>query len=172
MSKPPFTYQDIPRFPHSAYEIDVQFAHIESHLADCEGLNLEPEYQRAHVWTEAQQIAYVEYMLRGGEVSRTIIINAPQWRTHGYKSATLVDGKQRLEALRKFMRSELPVFGGYTKNEIGGHLRLFNGRIHWRVVALNTEAEVLDLYLSINAGGTPHSEAEIAKVRKMRSEIV
>jgi hypothetical protein len=32
---------------------------------------------------------------------------------------------------------------------------------------LKTEAEVLRWYLEINAGGTPHTEEELDKVRKM-----
>ena len=43
-------YKDIPQFPHSAYEIDVQWSHIEAHLEDCvgDGLDLDPDYQRGH----------------------------------------------------------------------------------------------------------------------------
>ena len=173
MSAKPLSFQDIPRFPHSAYEIDVGFEWLEGHLADAiaDGLDIDPPFQRAHVWTEAQQTAYLEYLLRGGEVSRLIIVNAPAWHDSTYKGSTLVDGKQRLEAIRRFMRSELPVFGGHVLRDIGGHLRLFNGRIKWRVVALASEAELLDLYLAINAGGTPHSPEEIAKVRAMRERL-
>lgn len=173
MSDKTLSFQDIPRFPHSAYEIDVGFEWLEKHLADAiaDGLNIDPPFQRAHVWTEAQQIAYLEYLLRGGEVSRLIVVNAPHWQDSDYQGSTLVDGKQRLEAVRRFMRSELPVFGGHVLRDIRGHLRLFNGRLKWRVVALESEAELLDLYLAINAGGTPHSPEEIAKVRVMRERL-
>ena len=95
----------------------------------------------------------------------------PARSSDDYQGSTLVDGKQRLEAVRRFMRSELPVFGGHVLRDIRGHLRLFNGRLKWRVVALESEAELLDLYLAINAGGTPHSPDEIAKVRAMRERL-
>ena len=160
-------------FPRAHYNIDVGWDYLERHLEHCEkqGFNANPPYQRAHVWTEAQQAAYVEYMLRGGEVSRTLIVNAPRWHKDGYEGATLVDGKQRMEAVRKFVRNELPVFGGHRLQDFTGHMRTINARFRWDVVSLSSEAQLLDLYLSINAGGTPHSADEINRVRAMRAAI-
>lgn len=66
------SFQDIPMFPRAIYEIDVMFRDLPRHVAECvgQGLDLDPDFQRGHVWTRDQQVAYVEYMLRGGEVSR------------------------------------------------------------------------------------------------------
>ena len=160
-------------FPRAYYSIDIEWKRLEGEIARYveEGLCIDPDYQRAHVWTEAQQAAYVEYMLRGGEVSRTLIVNAPDWTYSGYKGATLVDGKQRLEAVRRFMRNDLPVFGGHRLKDFTGHLRMTNARFHWSLVSLSTQVDLLDLYLSINAGGTPHSAEEIARVREMRDSL-
>lgn len=163
-------FKDIPLFPRAHYEIDVEWRYLETQIASSEGLDLDPVYQRAHVWSFEQQQSYIEYMLRGGELSRLVIINAPRWEKDGYVGATLVDGKQRLEAIRAFMRDELRIFGGHRLSDFTGHLRLIQGRLKWRVVALETEAEVLDLYLAINAGGTPHTAEELARVRALRSK--
>lgn len=67
----PLKYSDIPKFPRSAYEVDVPWGYIEKHLKSIlsdgpSGLNLDPDFQRAHVWTEEQQRAYIEYQLMGG----------------------------------------------------------------------------------------------------------
>jgi hypothetical protein len=167
-------FNEIPgTFPRACYGIDVEWKRLGSFIADCEsqGLDMNPDYQREHVWTQAQQIAYVEYMLRGGEVSRTVIVNAPNWDRNGYRGATLVDGKQRIAAILAFMGDSLPVFGGNCLHDFTGHLRLIAGRLRWEVVCLSSEIQLLDLYLSINAGGTPHSAEEIARVRKMRDEL-
>lgn len=69
------------------------------------GLNLDPDFQRFHVWTEKQQIDYMEFLLRGGSTGRTIYLNNPQWQ-RGWKiedEFVLVDGKQRVQALRRFL---------------------------------------------------------------------
>ena len=31
------------------------------------GLQFNPDFQRGHVWTEGQQIAFMEFLLKGGK---------------------------------------------------------------------------------------------------------
>jgi len=38
-------------------------------------LQLNPDFQRGHVWIENQQIKYIEYILRGGKTARVIYLN-------------------------------------------------------------------------------------------------
>lgn len=197
-------FRDYPQFPHANYQVDIPWDYVESWLKGEmkeAGLNLDPDFQRAHVWTEEQQRAYVDHCLRGGEVGRVLVFNADQWPSPG-KTFELVDGKQRLEAVRKFLRGELTVRcfacgggGSIWENEANagkgaevecstcpnpdfhpkGWLTFgdFEGRMpidlrfQVRVCKLETRADVLKLYLSMNAGGTPHSVEEISKVREM-----
>lgn len=165
-------YEDIPQLPRAHYEIDVPWTGIDRTLKDwstvCE-VRLDPDYQRCHVWTREQQRAYVEYMMRGGEVGRAIAWNSPGW-PDGAEPIELVDGKQRLEAVRAFLRDDLPVFGGNRFSEFDGAMRFHLHRFQFRICRLRTRAEILDLYLNINAGGTPHTAEEIARVRALRAE--
>ena len=68
------------------------------------GLQLDPEFQRGHVWTEQQQIAWLEYHLRGGKSGNTIYLNNPFWHSSRqpkdgeYKDYVCVDGLQRITA--------------------------------------------------------------------------
>lgn len=156
----------IPEFPRAHYEIDVGWHGLERQIKSfgegC-GLNTDPDYQRAHVWTEAQQRAYVEYILQGGEVGKSITWNADAWpMPRG--PIELVDGKQRLEAVRKFARGDLEVFG--MRYQEGDVLRIHNAGFKFRVCSLD-RAGVLRLYLNINAGGTPHTADELARVRAL-----
>ena len=163
-------FWDIPAFPRAHYEVDVEWKYLEDHLVRWQtdmGLNLDPDYQRAHVWTETQQRLFVEHILQGGEVGLTLIFNHEDW--DGMRDGapfTLLDGKQRLTAARKFMADELAVFGR-TLSQWSGSIRMVQGRFRFRVLSLKTREEVLRLYLSINAGGTPHTAEELAKVRAM-----
>jgi hypothetical protein len=43
------------------------------------GFELEPEFQRARVWTEQQQIAYIEHVLRNGYGGKDIYFNRGSW---------------------------------------------------------------------------------------------
>lgn len=165
-------FRDIPQFPSAHYEVDVPWKHIDNTLRDLsEGLDLrlDPEYQRGHVWTREQQTAYVEYQLMGGEVSRTIIFNSPDWYSDKAEYIELVDGKQRLEAVRAFMRGDLPAFG-HTIDEFEDKLPTMEYRFRFQICTLPTRKEVLSLYLKINAGGTPHTQEELDRVRELLEE--
>lgn len=159
-------WASIPQLPQAHYEIDVMWHSLERQLewlGQGGGLNLDPDYQRAHVWTEAQQRAYVEYILMGGEVARSITWNSVDWPDVA-GPVELVDGKQRLESARKFIRGDLEVFGmRYVPGEL---LRLHQASFKFRVCSLD-RTDVLRLYLNINAGGTPHTAAEIERVRRL-----
>lgn len=164
------SFQDIPQFPSAHYRVNVPWKSLESTLADylsgCPPLNMDPDYQRAHVWTEAQQVRYVEYVLRGGEVGRNITFNCPGWMGDFEGPFELVDGKQRLEAVRRFMRGDLVVFG-HSFPEFTGVMRMHLSDFTFCVCSIPTRAEILELYLNINAGGTPHTSAELDRVRAL-----
>ena len=128
-------------------------------------LNLDPDFQRAHVWTPAQQTAYIEYMLQGGEVGRNITFNHTGWGGSYRGTFEIVDGKQRIEAVRAFMRDEVTAFGRKF-SEFEGRLN-HTHNFRFRVTELQTRAEILRLYLNINAGGTPHTDEELDRVRAL-----
>lgn len=162
-------FRDIPQLPQACYQVDVPWSHLEDHLVHLDEapgkLDLDPDYQREHVWARRQQVAYVEYCLMGGEVGRQITLNSPDWMGSWKRPTELVDGKQRLEAVRAFLRDEFRAHG-HLFSEYEDRLPL-DCRFQFRVCKLETREEILQLYLNINAGGTPHTKAEITRVRKM-----
>lgn len=168
-------FSDIPQLPHAAYEVDVGWEYLEEHIARWSkghSLDLNPDFQRGHIWTRAQQIAYVEYQLQGGEVGQNLVFSCPDWNNPWSTSASLVlvDGKQRLEAVRAFWRGGFKVFGS-LRNEYTDYPRMFI-RFKWRVVEVKTRADLLRLYLQINAGGTPHTQEELDRVRRILADEV
>ncbi len=160
-------WQTVPKLPQAHHYIDVEWRWLERSLISFPargGLDLDPPFQRAHVWSRAQQVAYVEYVLRGGEVGKALTWNASSWPEDDGKPVVLVDGKQRLEAVRAFLRGDFLAHG--MRYEAGDLLGL-DCRFHWWVCCLATEAELLELYLNINAGGTPHTAEELQRVTVM-----
>src|SRR5262245_21949911 len=110
-------FSDIPKFTrHAGWAVDVSWRYLEEHLEQHAGynLNLDPDFQRAHVWTEPQQVRYVEFILRGGQSSRDILTNCVNWQSslNNIGPYELVDGKQRLAAVLRFLRNEIAIFGG------------------------------------------------------------
>lgn len=162
-------FADIPQFTRDGnYQVNQSWDSLETWIerqTKQNGLNLDPDFQRAHVWTEQQQIAYVEFCLRGGKHSNILRFNCVGWM-HDFRGPfELVDGKQRLEAVRKFLRNDLPAFG-HTFNE-------YEDRLHWNtdfIIVVNdlaTRRDVLQWYLDINTGGVVHTNEEIEKVRRL-----
>jgi hypothetical protein len=164
-------FADIPPFTRSgewecSFGLDRLVAWVARQQAES-GLNLEPDFQRGHVWTTRQQVRFVEFLLRGGRTGRTLYFNCPWWNqinpTVG--EFVIVDGKQRLHAITRFIRGEIRVFGSYFCEFLGSPRVTQTMRVN--VNDLPTRADVLQFYLDLNTGGTPHSAGEIARVRRL-----
>jgi hypothetical protein len=164
-------FAEIPQFTDSGhYQVNVSFDYLEDHLkhwGERGLLNLDPDWQRCHVWTEKQQEAFVEYVLRGGHGSRDIWFNCSSWMKGFDTPVELVDGKQRLEAVRKFLRNELAIFGGSFYKDFTDRMRMVKCDFVFHMNDLQTRAEVIQWYLDINSGGISHTKAELDKARHL-----
>lgn len=165
--------KDVPQFTrYATYKVDMPWSYLEKWLNDLkeqfgDNLQLDPDFQRNHVWDQEKQIKYVEYILRGGLGSKTILWNCPGWqKSNDMGPMVLVDGKQRLEAVRKFLRNELPVFGHFL-NEYHDKPRDIICSFSMNINDLETRYEVLMWYIDVNDGGVAHTKEEIEKVRKL-----
>lgn len=168
------SFSDIPRLiDRGSYSVHVGLSFLERHLqAWAEefpgGLDLNPDFQRGHVWTEAQQIAFVEYALRGGleASSNVLLFNCSDWNEGCKAPIVIVDGLQRLTALLRFLNDEIPAFGR-LKSEYKGSISVTGARVEVHVNSLKTRSEVLQWYLELNSGGIAHSSDEIERVRHL-----
>ena len=168
------SFRDIPQFTRpGGYEVDYPLPHlvewVEQSIRE-EGLQMDPDFQRGHVWTEKQQIDFIEFLLRGGRSGRVLYLNNPGWRiqvTNGaYNDFVCVDGLQRYTAIRRFIQNEIQVFGSYYE-EYTDQLSFSLNTMRVNINTLPTKAAVLQWYLEMNAGGTPHEESELSRVRAL-----
>lgn len=163
-------YSDLPKYLGIAinYGVDVSIGSLQDHLdryRESYELDLDPDFQRPHVWTEKQQVQFTEHIFKGGQSGREIYFNCPGFQSHGEISAmVLVDGKQRLEALRRFTNNEFQIFDKYYFKDL---TLPFDPKLRFVVNNLPTKKEVLQWYLEMNTGGTPHTTEEIDRVREM-----
>ena len=165
-------FQDIPQFIHGgSYACDVGWSHlegwIESHTNNEGGrCILDPDFQRGHVWDDAKRARYVEYILQGGTSSYDLWWNCKGWPSSP-EPIVIVDGKQRLEAVRRFLRDEVRIFTvpfgfggpaeGYVYSDFTNRLD-FMVRFRMHVNNLPTRAQVLQWYLQLNSGGVVHTD--------------
>ncbi len=164
-------FRDIPQLTRSgSYRVNVSWDYLEDHLAhwnERDLLDLDPDFQRCHVWNDAKQQRYVEYILRGGKSSRDIYFNSASWMKGFDTPIELVDGKQRLEAVRKFLRNDLVIFDGSLYGDFTDKMRMAGPDFIFNMNDLATRAEVLQFYVDLNDGGVAHTSEEIEKVRKL-----
>lgn len=177
---------EIRPFRRSAYVVDVGFGFLESWLegldkdwaiAGNSGLNLDPDFQRGHVWSDEQRSRYIEYVLRGGNAQLELQWNHPHWdgaeETDLPIEMQIIDGKQRLEAVRKYLRGDICAFGRNVSEFNGTSFDVKRSlfRLKMNVHSMRTRKEVLQFYLDLNTGGVVHSSDEITRVRGLLDGI-
>lgn len=164
----------------SIYGTDVPFSELDRYLDDLEryyGLDLSPSFQRGHVWRKAQQQHFIENVLRGivPQSLLTLQFNVPQWDNPVPGdlpfTATIIDGLQRLTAIRAFLAGAVEPFG-LSHDDLRG--TRYDPKVHWSnwfvritIFDFKWNHALLSHYLAINSGGTPHTEAELDRVRAM-----
>lgn len=178
MSAPPWArkgmeFGDIPQFvPWGQYAVNIDLnrvpVHIGHYIVDY-NLDVDPPFQRAHVWTVEQKSRYIEFILRGGRTARTIFFNCFNWNSFETPRMVLVDGKQRLDAVCEFFANQVEVFGGMRHRDFTGRTRV-NQDLTFHVNDLPSWSDVYQWYLDLNAGGTVHTEKDLNKVRTMLAD--
>ena len=167
-------FKDIPQMKRSYYTVNIPISSLKETLARHKEsqekfgykFELNPEFQRGHVWTQQQQIDYVEWILRDGSSGRDIYFNHPKWMSDYKADMVCVDGLQRLTALLAFLDGEIPAFGHYVHE--------YEDRMPWYDLIFHigafSEKEAVEWYLEMNFKGTPHTDAELNRVRKLLEE--
>lgn len=170
-------------YPSSEYGVTIWLHRVVHHIEAeaAVGFDKDPDFQRRHRWTDAQRVAWIEHVLRGGKTARSILVAHSGKRLfdsdiNGHiPDYTLVDGKQRLYAAELFCRGELRVFAHPKKPEGYSLADLSPLRNHanitWDVVVLPDRAAIIDLYLRLNTAGCGHTEEEIAHAKACRDKL-
>lgn len=162
---------DIKKFTRIGnYQVNVGWDGLKDNLERYQqdhGLELCPDFQRGHVWSREQQIAYVEYKLRGGAGTDTIYLNCVGWMNEFEGPFVLVDGLQRITAALAFLDNEIPAFGHKLKQYEDGWRLLHTVDFIFNINNLKTRAEVLQWYIEMNGGGVVHSKEELDRVRSL-----
>lgn len=175
-------YLKIRPMPRATYTVDIHLSALEDFLArqqaDIESMGgsfeLEPDFQRGHVWNAGQRIRFVEGLLRS-TANCGLLFNCPGWERAGVPGGDIpdhtfqcVDGLQRLTAVRKFMAGEFSVFDElYACDLQGTPFDPRRYRVSVSVFEFNHRHDLLDFYIRLNRGGTVHSDEELERVQDL-----
>lgn len=171
---------EIKVIPESNYWVNYRFSSIDNFIKDTIshiGLELDPDFQRGHVWDVEQQTAYMESIIREIVQDSDIVIrfNARDYMaimestdTDLPKTMQCIDGLQRLTAIRKYMKGELKPFGKTFEEIESSPLAIARKRnICVKVYNIKYRKELLKFYYDLNFGGTPHTESEKERILGM-----
>lgn len=150
---------------------------LDSLSQDYGAVELNPDFQRGHVWTESQQIKYVENVLRGvvSEAGFTVQFNCPAWfRANGRgnvpEGIQCIDGLQRITAAFRFLDGEIKPFGLTVDDLNRSSFSAKTSSYHFTVQMFDYEwkHELYQHYLDFNSAGTPHDPTELIRVAEMQ----
>lgn len=164
----------------TVYQVNTHVSQLERQLGDiadtarAQGgvFDLNPDFQRGHVWDLKRQIAFIEAFLRG-VAPATFRFNCPDY---GERSRTgdlpehdflCIDGLQRITAILAFLRGEFAIFGDKTLEALKASsfdLTRPNYAVEFLVYDLRTRRDLLQFYRDLNAGGIAHTDKEIARI--------
>lgn len=167
-------YYDLPKYMGTQYQYKVNVPLEDlSNSIERYAVDLDPDFQRGHVWNREQQVAYVEHILKGGMTALDIVVNIPGF-SKGNRGGFILDGKQRYTAVAKFCEDEFRVFAtddfeGYLYSEIQLSMTC---SVTLKVTEFDSRADCLRWYLDFNSGGVVHSKEELDRVRELLKKEV
>ncbi len=135
------------------------------HMHQSNGVDLDPSYQRDHVWTMELRRNFIDSIFDNVDLGKMV------FRDRGYRKEgpmyEVIDGKQRLTTLILFLEGRI-TWRGRTffdlSNRDQGHLTNYTVQTA-TITGPVTEAVVLRLFLRLNTGGVAQDPKHIAAVR-------
>ena len=125
-----------------------------------------PPWQRPEVWTSAQKARFIESVFLGLGCGY-YVVNGQDWDRTGEAlpmSGWLLDGQQRLTAIRDFIAGDVRIFGGIRWDDLDrlDKLRRFLRQPFpcFELDYTSDEDALKLLYERLNFGGTPHTGSD------------
>jgi len=165
-------FKDIKKYTSNGhYQVNSPWRHFEEFYLNEKDkyhyFNINPDYQRGHVWTSEQESKYIEHILRGGQQGKDLYFNCPGWMNNYQGPAEVVDGKQRIKAVLGFLHDTVKAFGYYCSEFESPYVGHLPSECEF-IVHINDLPKrwmVLQWYLEMNAGMTIHTDEELNKVK-------
>lgn len=168
-------------WPH-AKTCDMGVAEILHHIdgtGDRRAWDLNPDYQRGHVWTTDQAEKFMGHFIEGGPIPPVYVQryesseNAPaEIKATYYDHAEVVDGQQRLRAVKAWVKGDIDAVLSNGRRIRYADLDEVDLRMlrSLQIAFIDmSRKDRLDFYIKLNRGGTVHSDAEIDRVRVLRA---
>ena len=135
-------------------------------------INYNAWYQRDYVWTEKEQVEFIQNLIMGlpvGEISVVLDTTCKE----GTKYIEVVDGKQRLITLKKYLNDEVVVWGKvYSDLSPADKRFLSNMILPYTDLSAQSEKDKLEYFYRVNFSGVPQSEEHKQFIKKQLKLII
>ena len=129
------------------------------------GLNMNPPYQRGHVWTDEDKISLIKSVFSNVDIGKFVVVHLGYGGKYSYE---ILDGKQRLTALMEYYENRFPVMGKYYNELTRSDRYHFKDYIvHFAMIENATAEQKLRYFIMLNTGGVSVSEDHMFKVKRM-----
>lgn len=133
------------------------------------GTNINPEYQRDHVWEEADKIALIDAIFNGIDIGKFVFIHNGYTEDYMYD---VLDGKQRFTAICDFFENRFPYKGKFFNELSVRDQNLFrNFSISCAEVRNISRKQAMEYFVRLNSNGRIMDSAHLDKVRAMIEEF-
>ena len=108
---------------------------------DNKRLDLQPDFQRGEVWGKQKKQRLIDSILRGWHIPPIHVIHIPNSEKH-----EVLDGQQRLAAIRDFIDNEFPIFG--WQEPIEAEIVELDG-LYWNDLTIEARSRIEDFTIRI-----------------------
>ena len=124
-----------------------------------------PPFQRSSVWKRSQQVKFMESLILGMPIGTYCYsLSLKNRKVNGW----LIDGQQRIRAIEQYVNDAFPVFGFlYSQLTKPDHRRIENMSFGAYVLTDVDEKELLERYISLNYSGTPHTDSDKRRAKRI-----
>lgn len=153
------------KFTVAEYPVSM---YVERFKSDDQDRYFVPEYQRNLAWSDEQKSLFIESLIVGLPIPFMFFYQTSDGRME------IVDGSQRMRAMRSFLKSNLklrdlvliPELNGFTAADLLVERRRKLEDVTIRTIILDTETDAAtraEMFARINRMGTTANEAEIRR---------
>ncbi|WP_191396181.1 DUF262 domain-containing protein [Flavonifractor sp. An306] len=133
------------------------------------GVDFEPDYQRGYVWEDCDRESLLDSIFMGADIGRFVLRrrNEEEWDKDKV-TYEIVDGKQRILTLLAYFENRFPYRGAFYNDLSPRDQRKFEDlSVSVAEISNLTRADTLRLFLLLNRGGRPVSDAIIQRAQQL-----
>lgn len=134
------------------------------------GVDLNPSYQREHVWSLEDKVSLIDSIMKNIDIGKFVFIHREfkESKEKGTGLFEILDGKQRLTALCEFFEDRFTYKGKtfsqlhpYDKNQI------IDYNVSVAELHIDSEEKRIEIFIKLNTAGRVMDKDHLEKVKKM-----